>query len=66
MVLPNEIETNGGAELIIYDVLGNETARVKITAQRALIARDNLKAGMYYCKVVKENAVVATGKFIVQ
>lgn len=66
LVLPNEIETNGEAELVIYDVLGNETARVKITAQRALIQRDNSKAGLYFCKVVKENTVVATGKFIIQ
>lgn len=65
LVLPDEIETNGEAELVIYDVLGNETERVKVTAQRALIQRDNLKEGMYFCKVIKENTVIATGKFII-
>jgi len=66
LVLPNEINTNGEAELVIYNITGNETARVKITAQRALIERENLSAGMYFCKVIKENTVIATGKFIIQ
>lgn len=66
LVLPEEIEINGKTMLVIYDVMGNETTRVTITSYRALINRDNLPSGMYFCKVVSDNTVIATGKFIVQ
>jgi len=66
LLLPQEINLNENPQLIIYDMYGNETTRVQITSYRALIARDNLASGMYFCKVLANNTVVATGKFIVQ
>jgi len=66
LVLPQEVNINESPQLIVYDMYGNETTRVQITSYRALIARDNLASGMYFCKVLANNAVVATGKFIIQ
>ena len=66
LVLPQEVDLNENPELRVYDMYGNETARVKITAQRALIQRDNLPAGMYFCKAIANETVIAAGKFVVQ
>lgn len=65
LILPKEIETNRETELIIYDIMGNETARAVVTSQNALIERGNLPAGMYFCKVISNNMLIVAGKFIV-
>jgi hypothetical protein len=57
---------NESAVLVIYDMYGNETTRAAVTSSRAAIGRGNLSTGMYVCKIINKNIIIATGKFIIQ
>jgi len=52
------------AELIIYNVFGNEVIRTKITKQANTINTSNLAAGFYFYKITSNNKLIQTGKLI--
>ena len=52
------------AELIIYNVFGNEVIRTKITKQANTINTSNLAAGFYFYKITSNNKLIQTGKVI--
>ena len=43
------------AAIYLYNILGQEMKQVKATAEQSIIYTDNLPAGMYVLKVVKDN-----------
>jgi len=43
------------AEVVIYDLLGKEMMRTKLTGDRMVIARGTLVSGIYFVKVVNED-----------
>lgn len=52
------------AELIIYNVFGNEVIHTKITKQANTINTSNLAAGFYFYKITSNNKLIQTGKLI--
>ncbi len=55
------------ATLTIYDILGQEVfTQTNINAQEIKINRGNLAAGNYYYKLTQKNALISTGKLIIE
>lgn len=53
------------AEFKIYDVLGKEVKQIKVDASEITINRDELGNGIYFYKLINDEAIIATGKLIV-
>ncbi|HKR05163.1 MAG TPA: T9SS type A sorting domain-containing protein [Bacteroidia bacterium] len=54
------------ATFVIYDPTGQEVMKLKsITAQKIILNRNNLPAGIYFYKLAAENKFITAGKFIV-
>jgi hypothetical protein len=54
------------AELKIYNVLGGEVKRQKITSQTTVINRDGMADGIYLFRVINERGESMGGKFVVE
>jgi hypothetical protein len=53
-------------EIIIYDFIGREIIKSKITKQITTIETDSLTSGIYLYKVLYDNKVIQSGKLISQ
>jgi len=55
------------ASLIIYDILGNETVTIEgINTNEISLDRNNLPAGVYFYSIKENNALVASGKLVIE
>ena len=50
----------------LFDVLGNLVRALDIEGNSAVIERGNLSDGMYFYRVIQNNNIITTGKFIVE
>lgn len=54
------------AEIIIYDIVGREILKSRITKQITTLETDSLHSGIYLYKVFNDNKVIQSGKLISQ
>jgi outer membrane protein assembly factor BamB len=55
-----------GAELKIYNVMGEEIRRQKTERQTFVISRNELAEGIYFYRVCADKGFVSTGKFVIE
>jgi hypothetical protein len=50
----------------MYDILGNEVRSTEIQGDKLVIARNDLKEGIYIYQVLSGRKPVATGKLVIR
>lgn len=53
-------------DFIIYDILGQEKMRQKISNEKTEILRGNLKNALYFYQVKKNNQIISIGKLVME
>ena len=53
------------ATLKVVDVLVKELKSIKFSGKQIILAREELKAGMYFIQIISENKTIATNKIII-
>jgi hypothetical protein len=59
----------GKMDLMIYNLFGKEAKRISLqskTLQTVTIDRVNLPNGVYFYKLIEDNKIIATGKFVTE
>ncbi len=60
-------ELISNATLLIYDLLGHEVKNIsEINSNELIIKKDNLKAGVYFYKIINNLNLIAVGKLIIE
>lgn len=62
----NDASGTGEYALVIYNVLGEAVVSTSITNQTTILETSQLQAGIYLYKVMKDNALVQSGKMILK
>jgi hypothetical protein len=66
-IIINSVFKLENAELKIYDLFGQEIKRfINISRQNFTIEKGNLTNGIYFYKLIQDNRVIATGKFLTE
>ncbi|HXC03232.1 MAG TPA: T9SS type A sorting domain-containing protein, partial [Bacteroidia bacterium] len=63
------LEVNGTGmhtELQVYDILGQQVKGMVINANHTTITNDELIRGVYIYRVIRDNKVIGTGKWVIQ
>jgi hypothetical protein len=63
----NSVKELKNAELHLYDILGKEVfSEQNINGKQITINRNNLKAGLYFYRLLEDGSVLTNGKFIIE
>jgi Secretion system C-terminal sorting domain len=54
------------AELIMYNVLGEEVMNINITQQSTTLETANLPSGIYFYQLINDNTLIQSGKLVAQ
>ncbi|OFY84793.1 MAG: hypothetical protein A3F72_05915 [Bacteroidetes bacterium RIFCSPLOWO2_12_FULL_35_15] len=66
VIMVNDASEIKQAELMVYNVLGEEVVNSIITKQATIIDTNYLTSGIYFYKVISNNKIIQSGKLISQ
>jgi hypothetical protein len=52
------------ASFKVYDMNGEEVKQITFSGKQVILERENLKAGVYFYRIVSQEKTIATGKLI--